>query len=1328
MSSGLPLRDRLQSNSPDPPPPGSPWLGRPTTPLRIAKRDSPQGAHLSRRQSSSYKHLRTNNLVSKSPFRSQLPTPAKLTPSRPTPARQSAGLSPSPRKVSGEKRPRPHSMVATENEHPLGFKRRQSRAFQGLLEKEPVTKSPFRVVPPEIDSDDALPPPLPPKLTRIPVASASPGRSSLVSKRLHGPRTVGNGSFSRRQRRKTVTFDEHCDVLEFHVEEHEIGEDVISTDEESGDDEEGVLQPIEPHLLPDAPSPTNESFDSSHAANDSITGLVETLLQDTDDPHTPPRRESSLPPDTDTEDGIPFGRTHHSERLNAAHQSDPIHDAYPGPEPLGMSTSTPPRSRSTSPIIDVGSPSRSFSGTPERPSASELDEDVRMLPPSPSPAKRPSKAFGVPGEHVLVPRFSLEQVKLGGTTSFVEDPFSVPHIKEESVPPEISFASGGSDDCMDPANLSIGHSEVSLEGLDREQTSREEDATDDEELLPPQPPFFAMKQDDGVVSSRTSTPLERSDSHASTAQDFNFTSPITLMRSSSPRREIHMPKAIRPGDSLTPEKIMSSPRASPRASSANGSNTSRPASRSWSMDLETTSGHPLREQTPGEVEDVVPQREEATNGIVPEDDMSMDEDRRSNASTVSDHSVREPPPLSREKNYTYDGVMSLDPNPQPIDPPRPNVLIRAQSDVEDRSVFQGIQMDFDHSTFGLGQDDMFGRAGSASSRGNVHLGDVSALDRLMENVAQGLPGDTGAELQAMQETEDGQADDAAMASPVHANDREQRAAASAPKEAIRAREDLIKAKKREAKRKDELASLGHSTPSAVQARRAGRPSRRRSMSTGDAEDLLTRTPAAQRRAAALRCEGLLDDLNMAQEDDPLADSINRELRKLEDPTKSKYHIRQHQETIYASSDAEQISHVGNAGDVNGGKAWRIVKRPSDMNEYARQLKELRAQDKSGKAHGKVFVRVTGLKGVQVPLPREPTIITCTLNNGIHFVTTPECRLGKDCRIEQEFELIEHSKLEFTLTIKVRRDPHVVAQFKANTPPPPPAPSVAARPVPPPSKGGMLNFFRSSSPKKPARPMSAPAVPVPEFKLVNNLARYLKPDGTLARAFISFRDIAHRCDATRFEVAYPLIGQRLESRTSTRTFQVGEIMLQIFRLPPLPGIPSEQLPQSLDECHKGLRHCNWHKQTYFEGTLTQSGGDCMSWRRRHLRLVGANLVAYNDVTKKVTATIDLRKAVSVEDDDVAKNALSPQSGVSNRSRHVDELDIPYGVERSFRLVFLHDQEITFFADTEEEKSRWVETLRALVGRVPQNPLWAEMLWQRQEAGKHTQGHGVLALHH
>ena len=135
---------------------------------------------------------------------------------------------------------------------------------------------------------------------------------------------------------------------------------------------------------------------------------------------------------------------------------------------------------------------------------------------------------------------------------------------------------------------------------------------------------------------------------------------------------------------------------------------------------------------------------------------------------------------------------------------------------------------------------------------------------------------------------------------------------------------------------------------------------------------------------------------------------------------------------------------------------------------------------------------------------------------------------------------------------------------------------------------MRSFF-SSSPKKPARVVRP--VSVAPLVLEENLARYLKPDGTLARAFVSFKDIAARCDTRLFETSYPLIGQRLESGSKVNSIEIGELVLQFFRLPPLPGIPPSQLPQSLDEFHRGLRHVHWHKMTYFEGTLTQSGGDC-----------------------------------------------------------------------------------------------------------------------------------------
>ena len=75
-----------------------------------------------------------------------------------------------------------------------------------------------------------------------------------------------------------------------------------------------------------------------------------------------------------------------------------------------------------------------------------------------------------------------------------------------------------------------------------------------------------------------------------------------------------------------------------------------------------------------------------------------------------------------------------------------------------------------------------------------------------------------------------------------------------------------------------------------------------------------------------------------------------------------------------------------------------------------------------------------------------------------------------------------------------------------------------------------------------------------------------------------------------------------------------------------------------------------------------------------------------MTKKATATIDLKKAIALEDDKKAREgAQSPISPMSPRS--FVEFDTPYGVERSFRILFKNDQEIIFYADTDEEKKQW-----------------------------------------
>ena len=432
QSPSTPLRDRVLANTHV----GNthPWTQSTTSsdsqantisPLRIAKRDTPGrkvAAALARRSSSSYNHVRSNNLVSKSPFRSHIPTPTK--PPGPPPPVQV------PRKVSGEKRPRPSSMnEQAENERPTGFKRRQSKGLQGLYQKEPVTNSPFRRV---LDHDEGTPePPLPPPPRIDRQSTASPTRPCLVTKRFHGPRMVGfNLGTASRARRKTVIFDERCDVVEFDREEYELEdeeEDGYHTPRDGEDDvPDGQVDPdLENEPDHDIDHDSIEQEFGGRNGEDSLTGLMDSLIQDNqlgDVPRTPPH-DSNFPDDLETEDGVPLGRTHHADRQAAYHEQLAREDHLsnldmPPPErsyiwsSASSSPATPPagRLRSSVPVsTDSGLP-LGRTTHPERSATShrhdEVDKDMQMLPPSPSPSKISAKVE-TRYQEGLIPSFDL---------------------------------------------------------------------------------------------------------------------------------------------------------------------------------------------------------------------------------------------------------------------------------------------------------------------------------------------------------------------------------------------------------------------------------------------------------------------------------------------------------------------------------------------------------------------------------------------------------------------------------------------------------------------------------------------------------------------------------------------------------------------------------------------------------------------------------------------------------------------------------------------------------------------------------------------------------
>ena len=81
------------------------------------------------------------------------------------------------------------------------------------------------------------------------------------------------------------------------------------------------------------------------------------------------------------------------------------------------------------------------------------------------------------------------------------------------------------------------------------------------------------------------------------------------------------------------------------------------------------------------------------------------------------------------------------------------------------------------------------------------------------------------------------------------------------------------------------------------------------------------------------------------------------------------------------------------------------------------------------------------------------------------------------------------------------------------------------------------------------------------------------------------------------------GEAKSEKSSAPRKQLGKITLQVFRLPPLPGLKPEEMPQCIEECLRGMRHHAWHEHEYHEGVLTQEGGDCVVSRRPHASISG-----------------------------------------------------------------------------------------------------------------------------
>lgn len=382
---------------------------------------------------------------------------------------------------------------------------------------------------------------------------------------------------------------------------------------------------------------------------------------------------------------------------------------------------------------------------------------------------------------------------------------------------------------------------------------------------------------------------------------------------------------------------------------------------------------------------------------------------------------------------------------------------------------------------------------------------------------------------------------------------------------------------------------------------------------------------------------------------------------------------------------------------------------------------------------------------------QPTRFDLFLNNGINEVKAAgggRLVAGQPTAvIGQEFELLQHKGLQFNLTLRVIRDAHLQPQTMQI-----PVPAVIASPgsgssfdpsvltsrAPPmsPKKDKLISrIFGSPKKSKHASSPSRDRSGSPSPPVVRTVTRppepilaFINREGDLARAHVAFEQQAEPMLGQVARLNLPLVGvsdppQSLsEAHNRRRGMSMmgasldptedqfmrnlgqprGTLQVSMFFVPSVPGL-EPLVPARLSECVEAMDLARSETVTRYAGTLTQSGGDCgKTWRRRWVELRGGTLVCRNEVTRKEVARIALASAEAVEEsgNPLSTPTLSPQS-------HSEEEDF-YEVERSFRLRLRGSGTLRFFADTDEEKARWMHELRAVIvpgGSTRPAPEWA-----------------------
>ncbi|EYE91732.1 putative GTP binding protein (Bud4) [Aspergillus ruber CBS 135680] len=521
------------------------------------------------------------------------------------------------------------------------------------------------------------------------------------------------------------------------------------------------------------------------------------------------------------------------------------------------------------------------------------------------------------------------------------------------------------------------------------------------------------------------------------------------------------------------------------------------------------------------------------------------------------------------------------------------------------------------------------------------------------------------------------------------------------------------------------------------------------------------------------------DIPFSIQEESLGFGLNREFDRVMENQKRGYLMRQNTKVIVASSHNEEetattpgeaatearLSRVpGNSNRKPSQQTWTTVpwnsqrrrssirtpsglkKKPvpgavpplpgqsSNVDAAAADEPGLNEALDEGEERGRLFVKVVGLKYLDLPMPRgERSYFALTLDNGLHCVTTAWLELGKSAPIGQEFELIVHNDLEFQLTLQMKVDEEKMK-----------APEVAP---PSPAKQKASTFSRVfASPRKRKELEMKQQLVSQQRKsqdvnagVWDRLRTLIAQDGSFGRAYVALSDHEKHAFGRPYTVDIACFNEwaveeqpsSIKSKKSTSSnssqrrppYKIGKLEVQLLFVPKPKGAKDEDMPKSMNSCIREMREAESVSTRTFEGFLSQQGGDCPYWRRRFFKVVGSKLTAYHETTRQPRATINLSKAVKLIDDrsSLTQRETSTRGGGRRKSAFAEEEEGYMFVEEGFRIRFGNGEVIDFYADSAAEKDGWMKVLADSVGKGTSSSgsvakPWTDVVLRRERSMK------------